>query len=77
MIPVESNIPLPPKRPSTGRPEGQLGYPWRAMGVGDSFFVRGRTGGQMAKQVYMRGRADQRRYVVRTVDGGVRVWRVA
>lgn len=61
-VKIEKGIPLANKW------KGRNAYPWDQMEVGDSFFVAGK-----AKPTYTR--ADKR-FTLRTVDGGVRVWRI-
>lgn len=79
-IKVESGIPMPAHNSRQGK------YPWRAMAVGDSFFVPigGHHGVNSAASIshgvsYMRKRYSLH-FLYRTVieDGikGVRVWRV-
>lgn len=72
-IAVESGIPLPNKGHVGAAPK----YPWAEMKVGDSFFVKGTTTRAFSAQVARRARMDGHKYSVRTVDGGVRVWRIA
>ena len=51
-------------------------YPWQDMEVGDSFFAPDQTVTQMAGAASSNHKSTGRKYSCRTVDGGVRVWRV-
>lgn len=50
-------------------------YPFGAMEVGDSFFVKEGKGKNISRVCCMYGKSLTRRFTCRTVDGGVRVWR--
>jgi len=67
MFKVEKGIPVPPVKNK---------YPWLQMEVGDSFFVPGVTCKEFRTQPSSAGRRYGRKYASRSVDGGVRVWRV-
>lgn len=69
---IEKDVPVP--SPATG---SGLKYPFVQMAVGDSFFVPGKTSrvfggiaGSYAKRLGIK-------VTMRTMDGGVRVWRTA
>ena len=68
-IEIEKGVPPPPTH------KGKK-YPFGDMDVGDSFLVPGAkvTTLSVAKRDYERG---GRKFICRTVDDGVRVWRVA
>lgn len=75
-IHIEKNVPIPEPLPGRGgRPPK---YPFREMEVGDSFFFAGTP--KTAKRLYVSaskfGKRNNRRYAVRSVEGGYRVWRV-
>ena len=70
MIPIEKNIPLTSK--SGARPI----YPWESMEIGDSFFAEGLRPITMTNARVGAERKYHTKYMTRTVDGGVRVWRV-
>lgn len=59
---------------------GYSRYPWRGMEVGQSFFVpkgsRNRIGAAMAG-FHKSRRNNGARFTLRTVEGGIRVWRIA
>ena len=67
---IESGIPAPT---STRRAK----YPWRAMSVGDSFFVVGKLCSSMSATAANAGQRTGFRFVTRAEGDGVRVWRVA
>lgn len=71
---IESGIPIPPpmKRSNLKR-----GYPWRVLGVGDSFFVPSGDMHRLHQSVVRQNKRTRQRYCVRTLENGVRVWRTA
>lgn len=69
MIKIEKNVPMANVRHK---------YPFAHMTAGDSFFVAGSTPRRMGGAIFQRKKASPgEEYVTRTVEGGVRVWRVA
>lgn len=72
---IEDGIPVPPhgNRKDTG-----LASVLRQMTAGQSVLIKDRARNSVAVQVSKASRAagDKRRYAVRAVDGGVRVWRI-
>ena len=58
-------------------------FPWRAMEVGDSFFVPAERAGLYGQRVHQNAANYRRRckvpvcFTVRKVKGGYRAWRVA
>jgi hypothetical protein len=66
-FPVEKGVPIP-----LGRDK----YPWERLDVGDSFFVPGKTLRSLATQTSYAGKRFGRRFRIRLVDGGVRIWRI-
>ena len=70
-IKIDDGIPLP-KRPGGGR---IAKYPWDRLEVGQSFFVP-TPPKYLASMASAAGKKRGRRFSSRTVDGGVRVWRV-
>ncbi len=71
---IEHNIPVPPVARA-----GVYKYPFRALAVGDSFFVPkavAKTETLQSIAAYNR-RALGTKYAVRSVDGGTRIWRIA
>ena len=72
MFKIESNIPLDIM--AGARPK----YPWRNMKVGDSVFFDGQNSqGNASVAAKMFGRMNGVKFASRSVDGGVRVWRIA
>jgi hypothetical protein len=82
MIEIENSIPIPAtKRPGAGR---RGTYPFAALEVGQSFFVPNQPGktnrrlrtaiGGLAQYITKK---TGYRFTSRTVEGGIRVWRVA
>lgn len=68
MVKIEKGIPIPEGRGRATK------WPWRDLAVGDSFLMRGKTirsagAGEAARRCGIR-------LLARTVEGGVRVWRV-
>ena len=72
MLKIDKNVPMP-------RPDASpvAKYPWRDMEVGDSFFVAGKTMKQFAGIPGSASRKYGKKFSARSVEGGVRVWRVA
>ena len=69
---IESGIPIPGGR----RQAHNKKYPWNELDVGQSFFVPGVAANNFASQASRAGKTYGRRFVVRSMDGGIRVWRV-
>jgi len=76
MYKIDKNVPIP-----IG-PKAIRRYPLREMEIGDSFFVpdedmpRGKNVIHSAISVYAARSKDGWKFKSRSVDGGVRVWRV-
>lgn len=51
-------------------------YPWEKMLVGDSFFVPNGKVTTISPTASIRGQKDGKFFSCRTVEGGVRVWRL-
>jgi len=75
---IESGIPVAPRQPTGG-----FKYPWHLLNKGDSFFVpEGEAPKTFTASVYTRNQVERKskgktkKFVVRRVDGGHRVWRV-
>ena len=51
-------------------------YPWREMELWDSVLFRNVTLNLLNSSSYESGRSTGMKFKTRTVDGGVRVWRV-
>lgn len=71
---IDKSVPVP-ACVGPGRP---FVYPWPEMQVGDSIFFAGETSQGNAAQA-ARHYAKERglRFISRSVDGGVRIWRIA
>ena len=66
---IEKNIPIP-------EPRTHIKYGWGDLEVGDSVFFEGQTSHDKAKHsAWSWGRRNNVRFVSRTMDGGVRIWR--
>jgi hypothetical protein len=64
---IDANIPIP-----TGR---RTRYPWAEMAVGDSFLTKDASRNSLQAQATRYGKQLDRRFTVRAVDDGFRVWR--
>ncbi len=71
MIEIDRNVPMPAKPHAGGRPSI---YPWAELEIGDSFFVPDKKSSNCG--AWMAGKLLGRKFSARTVDGGVRVWRI-
>lgn len=71
-ITVEKGVTLPP----VGGAGSKSKYPWVTMAVGESFLVAGVTIGKFSPQVVNAAKRFKTKYTCRSVDGGVRVWRL-
>lgn len=73
---IEHGVPIPAKR-KTGRSDS---YPFRELGVGDSFFVAANGDAAGIRRNRLTAAARNylpKKFITRIVDGGVRVWRIA
>lgn len=73
MIQIETNVPLPRAKRSPWSKK----YPWHGMKVGDSFFVPAGNLKSLRASASIQKANTLRTYMVRAVEGGVRVWRLA
>lgn len=69
---IEKGHVVPASLSGLGRRER---YPWSKMEVGDSFFVEDGEVRKIAGAACHAGRRAGKRFVARSVEGGVRVWR--
>ena len=67
---IEKNVPIP-----LGHAAAK--YPLREMEIGDSFFVPGIGKASDFSASYMAGKRLGRKFTIRAVEGGIRVWRIA
>ena len=75
MVAIEKRIPIPGRNVSPGRPRK---YPWLEMKRGDSFYVNGpTTRNSISTSASHASRRYQRRFTVRKLAQGFRVWRIA
>lgn len=72
MFEIEKNVEIP--NTQMGRP---LVYPLPSMEVGDSFFVEGKDVKSISPIVVSHSKKYGKKFTCRTVDGGVRVWRIS
>ena len=74
MYEIEKGMPIP----EIQRPRRPINYPWKEMQIGDSFFIPlgVTTRNAIALSAEYQGRTTEKRFTIRTVEGGVRVWRV-
>jgi hypothetical protein len=70
-IKIEHDIPIPDKLPPRTR------YPWRDMGIGDSFVFPKSVEKSGAASALKAGERYGRTFVVRRTRDGVRCWRLA
>jgi len=66
---IEKNVPVPSV-------VAKKEYPYRAMQVGDSFFVEGVKLATMLNTNWRWGQKLGRKFIARVEEGGVRVWRL-
>lgn len=66
MYEIEKNVPL-----------AMAKYPFRHMEIGDSFFIENGNGKILRPAASNAGGLLGRKFTVRKVDGGYRVWRTA
>lgn len=71
-IKIEKQIPIPF---GAGNKNRTL-FPWEKMEIGDSIFIEGRTTRSLSS-AHKWGKKDNRRFCLRTVEGGIRIWRIA
>lgn len=68
-FPIERGVPIPEARTKTK-------YPWREMEIGESFLAPKSKENSLSACACNAAKKLKRRFVLRTVEGGVRVWRV-
>jgi hypothetical protein len=71
---IDDAVPVPQRRPYN------CIYPWAELSVGQSFFVpasgRDNARAALATSACAYGKRHGKKFSLRNVDGGVRVWRV-
>lgn len=70
-IKIEHNIPVP-----KGHANG-FSAALRMLEVGDSIFLKGKNSSSVSTMVFYAARSENKKFTCRTMDGGVRVWRIA
>ena len=68
---IEKGVPIPEKVSG-----GVSKYPFSEMAVGDSLFAPGEAGARMRTAAYEFARRHGLRFMARTVENEVRIWRV-
>lgn len=74
MFEIEKNLPLPERQ--RGTPGRNAKYPFAKLEVGDSFFIPGIKVQSASRNANYHSMRLGRKFVCRTVDGGVRIWRI-
>ena len=69
---IEDDHAIPAARQPTVRREK---YPWSQLEIGQSFFVGDKSLSSMSSNAAHAGRRNGKKFIARSVDGGVRVWR--
>ena len=67
-IVIEKNVEIPAERL-------RVHYPYKEMEVGDSFFVVDTKLARVCNNNYRMQKILGKKFVARSIDGGVRVWR--
>lgn len=70
---IERGIPIPKER--TRYPGKKITYPWKDMEVGDSFFLSSANTNSVCSAARVYARFNRAKFITRTYDDGVRVWR--
>jgi hypothetical protein len=71
MYEIEKNVALPPEPNTLGI------YPWRELEIGDSFFVKDKKKNNISNMASQAGKRMARKFTIRAMEGGIRVWRTA
>lgn len=69
-VKIERGIPVPSI-------DARVRWPWKRLEVGDSFLAEGKKMKGFQPYVSRAGTVIGRKFICRSVEGGVRVWRVA
>ena len=69
-IKIEKDVPMPEFRASG------VTAALRRMDVGDSIFLRGKKSNNITTIVGILTKKTERKFMTRTVEGGIRVWRI-
>jgi len=70
-IPIDHDVPIPAITRMSK-------YPFDDMEVGDSFTILPEASKNISSAIgaYCRKRSDGRKFITRSIEGGVRIWRV-
>lgn len=69
---IEDDYEIPAERQRRAR---RSKYPWVELDIGQSFMVKDALLRSMSSTACHAGKRLGKKFIVRTVDGGVRVWR--
>ena len=72
MYQIETGIPIPARKR-----EWSVKYPWHQLEIDQSFFIKGGKLKSIQSSASQQKARTGKKYTVRQIDGGVRVWRVA
>ena len=67
---IEKNVPIPIQK-------RRCKYPWHELEIGDSFFVSEIKVISISSSANSYGTRTGKKFTIRSVDGGCRVWRIA
>ena len=70
MVEIDKDVPIPPRSRGGSKPK----WPWKDLGVDDSFLMGGHK--PSATGATTAGKKYGMKFISRTVEGGVRVWRI-
>lgn len=74
---IEKDVPLSAKLYAENSGDATRKYPFPDMEVGDSIFAPEDKARKVRYAAYAYGKVHGLKFLCRTVDGGVRVWRIA
>lgn len=69
-FPTEKDVPIPQIS------HKDVKYPWRVLEIGDSFFIENGKMSSIAGSKDWAQKQLRRKFTARTVEGGIRVWRI-
>ena len=76
MARIDKGIPIPPARGGVGAHKTGRKWPFAELGIGDSFLMPGVKASVASANGNNVARETGRKFTVRVVDGGTRVWRI-
>ncbi len=71
-IKIDENVPMPER----AKARKHSIYPFDDMEISDSFFVEGVKGREFCRFAYEAGKRFNKKFAVRSVEGGCRCWRI-